>query len=210
MIGENIPSEDQQAFNRLLIHLLEELNLPYAIGGSIAAMRYSETRYTRDIDIMFQTDRAGLAQLIESVEALQVYIDPLETVLEYNLPGKLPVSIVDGGTGLKADLYVAQGGGLDLSAMSRRRQLSLYKDPPMDAWFLAPENVILYKLDYFKQSDGASQKHPIDIAKMLAVVGDELDLPYLEHWAAELGVLELWGALWDEFHRPPQIIRAKL
>ncbi len=61
MIGENIPSEDQQAFNHLLIHLLEELNLPYAIGGSIAAMRYSETRYTRDIDIMFQTDRAGLA-----------------------------------------------------------------------------------------------------------------------------------------------------
>lgn len=200
MTGDLIPPEDQRAFNQLLIHLLEEHHLPYAIGGSIAAMRYSETRYTKDIDVLFQANQTELALFVESVEALQVYIDPIETILEYNLPGKLPVNIVDGRTGLKADLYIARIVGLDQSAMSRRRRRSLYENPPIDAWFLAPEDVILYKLDYFRQSEGASQKHPIDIAKMLAVVGDALDQPYLEHCAAELGVLALWQALWDEFH----------
>jgi hypothetical protein len=61
--------------------------------------------------------------------------------------------------------------------------------------------VILYKLDYFRQSEGVSQKHPIDISKMLAVVGDQLDLAYLEHWAGHIGVLDLWQALWDEFRK---------
>lgn len=34
---------------------------------------------------------------------------------------------------------------------------------------------------------------------MLAVVGDQLDLAYIERWAGELGVLALWRALLDEF-----------
>jgi hypothetical protein len=103
--------------------------------------------------------------------------------------------------GVKADLYVAAPTGIDQSAMSRKRRMPLYSNPYIEAWFLAPENVILYKLDYFKQSEGASQKHPIDIAKMLAVIGHELDLTYLEEWARITGVLELWQALWDEFKR---------
>jgi hypothetical protein len=36
---------------------------------------------------------------------------------------------------------------------------------------------------------------------MLAVTGDQLDLPYAEHWAKATGVWELWQALWDEFYR---------
>ena len=96
MTGNLIPQEDQEAFNRLLIHLLEELDLPYAIGGSVAAMQYSESRYTVDIDMMFQANQRELAQLIDEVSALHVYVDPFETVLEYNLPAKLPISVVDG------------------------------------------------------------------------------------------------------------------
>jgi len=30
---------------------------------------------------------------------------------------------------------------------------------------------------------------------------NDLDLAYVEHWAREIGVLDLWLALWDEFHK---------
>lgn len=83
----------------------------------------------------------------------------------------------------------------------RCRTARLYLAPDFLAWFLAPEDVILYKLDYFRQSEGTSQKHPPDIHKMLRVVGDELDRAYLEYWAGEIDVLDLWLALWDEFHK---------
>lgn len=201
MIGKPSEQADQEALNRLLVALLEELGLPYAIGGSMAAMAYSEPRYTKDIDLMFDAGLSQLGELVEAIESLQVYVDPLDTILEFNLPRQMPISVVDGTTGVRADLYWARPSGLDQSAMTRRRQRMMYDDPPLEAWYLAPEDVILYKLDYFRQSEGVSQKHPIDISKMLAVVGDQLDRAYLEQWTKEIGVLNLWLALWDEFRR---------
>jgi hypothetical protein len=201
MTGKPSEQADQEALNRLLVALLDGMALPYAIGGSMAAMAYSEPRYTKDIDLMFDAELSQLGELVEAIESLQVYVDPLDTILEFNLPRQMPISVVDGTTGVRADLYLARPSGLDQSAMSRRRKQMMYDDPPLEAWYLAPEDVILYKLDYFRQSEGVSQKHPIDISKMLAVVGDQLDLAYLEHWAREIGVLNLWQALWDEFRR---------
>jgi hypothetical protein len=33
------------------------------------------------------------------------------------------------------------------------------------------------------------------------VIGPKLDLTYLTQWATEIGVADLWQALWDEFQR---------
>ena len=164
-------------------------------------MSYSETRFTKDIDLMFEGGETQIAELISAVESLQIYVDPLDTVLEFNLPKQLPINVLDGSYGTRADLYIARSYGLDQTAMSRRRERLMYNNPILNAWYLSPEDVILYKLDYFKQSEGVSQKHPIDIAKMLGVLGDQLDFNYLDHWAQTLGVLDLWHALLQEFRK---------
>ncbi len=195
-------TKDQRQFNERLIRKLEELEIVYAIGGSVAAMSYSKSaRFTKDVDMMLNADMSALEVLINEVEQWQLYIDPLDTILEFNLPGLLPINVMDGLLGTKADLYVARTEGLDASAMSRRRKRKLYLEPDFDAWFLAPENVILYKLDYFRQSEGTAQKHPTDIHNMLRVIEHELDFAYLEYWAGQTGVLNIWLALWDEFKR---------
>jgi len=36
---------------------------------------------------------------------------------------------------------------------------------------------------------------------MLAVLGSELDVVYIETWAKEIEVADLWYALWDEYQR---------
>jgi hypothetical protein len=188
---------DQTAFNRRMIGLLESLSVNYAIGGSVAAMAYSEPRFTVDVDMMIQVSLDRLATVIGEIENWGVYVDPVEAVIEFNIDAKLPVSVVDGLTGTKADLYVAQGGGLDVSAMERRMRLQIYDSPALDAWFLSPEDVILYKLDYFMQSDGTSQKHPIDIAKMIRTLKPNLDVAYIDQWAAQLNLDAYWGPLRD-------------
>lgn len=192
--------QDQLAFAQRVVTLLEKLDIRYAIGGSVAAMAYSVQRFTVDIDLMLMAEAEALARLVDEVNTWQIYIAPLEAILEEDIPHGLPFNIYDGAAGTKADLFVVPSTGLSGSAMSRRRRI---RDEQLgiEGWFLAPEDVILYKLDYFRQSQGAAPKHPSDITKMLAVVGNQLDLAYIERWAAEIGVLDLWKALWDEFQK---------
>lgn len=200
MPGNPILLDDQREFNRRLIEALERLGLIYAIGGSVAAMVYSEPRLTIDIDFMLDVEPDELARLVNEVDSWRIYISPLEAILETDIPHRLPFNVIDGAAGTRADFFVAAPSGLDSSAMSRRRRLKSDRLTGAKAWFLAPEDVILYKLDYYRKTGETALKHPRDITLMLAVVGEQLDLNYLDQWAAEIGVLDLWRALWDEFH----------
>ena len=202
MIGNPISPDDQRAFNLRLVTTLEALGVTYAIGGSVAAMMYSAPRLTIDLDLMVSAPLKQLNQLVREVESWQVYITPFEAIVETNLPGSLPFNIIDGTIGTKADLHIARNTGLDASAMARRRRLTWDRETGTAAWFLSPEDVILYKLSYYRQGGEVAQKHPTDIANMLDVIGSELDLAYLSHWAVEIGVADLWQALWDEFQKP--------
>jgi hypothetical protein len=40
---------------------------------------------------------------------------------------------------------------------------------------------------------GGSQLQLRDVSGILQLRGDELDMAYIEHWVAELGLAELWG-----------------
>jgi hypothetical protein len=202
MIGNPISPDDQRAFNLRLFTTLESLGVTYAIGGSVAAMMYSEPRFTIDVDLMVSAPLQQLNQLVREVESWQVYITPFEAIVETNLPGGMPFNIIDGTIGTKADLYIAKGSGLDASAMARRRKLVWDRQTGTAAWFLSPEDVILYKLSYYRQGGEVAQKHPTDIARMLDMIGAQLDLTYLSQWAAAIGVADLWQALWDEFQKP--------
>ena len=204
MPGNPISPEDQRDFNRRLIATLEELGVVYAVGGSVAAMMYSEPRLTIDVDVMVAAPLNQLSQLVKEIQSWPVYISPFETIVETSIPYGLPFNIIDGTIGTKADLYIAKNTGLDASAMARRRRLVWDRDAERgaEAWFLSPEDVILYKLSYYRQGGEVAQKHPTDIANMLDLMGSQLDLAYLVQWAAEIGVADLWQALWDEFQQP--------
>ena len=199
MSGDINPKE-QRDFNRRLIALLESRGIAYGIGGSVAAMAYSDPRLTVDVDLMIDVELPDLQALIAQLEIDGLYVDPFEGVLEYHLPHGHPFGIADGSIGTRADIYVSRRAGLDVAAMGRRRQLMLYTAPLLEAWFLSPEDVILYKLDYFRQSEGTATKHSTDIAKMLAIQGANIDDSYIEQWARRLAVHDLWQALWSAFH----------
>lgn len=201
MIGNPILPDDQRGFNRRLIDTLEQLGVVYAIGGSVAAMIYSEPRLTIDVDLLIDAPLEKLRQLVTEIQSWQIYVSPLEAIIETSLPYGMPFNVIDGSLGAKADLYIARNTGLDASALARRRRLPWDTQTGAEAWFLSPEDVILYKLSYYRQGGEVAQKHPTDIAKMLAVTGPELDLAYIEKWAKEIGVADLWQALWDEYQR---------
>jgi hypothetical protein len=63
-----------------------------------------------------------------------------------------------------------------------------------------PEDIILSKLRYYQQ--GESEKHLRDIAGILRVSGDEVDRAYIDQWANELEVNEIWQAVQRRVERP--------
>lgn len=192
---------DQRLFNQRIIQTLEEMGAVYAIGGSVASMSYSnEARFTIDIDMMLADDLNLLQHFVEEVESWNIYIAPFETIIEFDLPNELPFNITDGMLGTKDDLYVIWSSEYGKLALSRRVRRRLYTSPDFFAWFLSPEDVILYKLVYYLKSEGSLTKHPIDIHKMLMVISEKLDLLYMDLWAQKLDVKQIWDAIWSEFH----------
>jgi hypothetical protein len=75
------------------------------------------------------------------------------------------------------------------SRFARARRLM--PAPDYDAVFASPEDVILKKLEYHRE--GGSDKHLRDIAGVLKISGDQLDLAYLDDRSSRLGLADLWA-----------------
>jgi len=91
-------------------------------------------------------------------------------------------------SGLKVDFMVAGSSAFDDSRFARSRRLQI--GPSSDAMFAAPEDVVIKKLEYYR--DGESEKHLRDIAGVVKVTGDELDRGYIEDWVRRLDLEETW------------------
>lgn len=173
---------------RYLVDTLDSLRLHYMIVGSHASIYYGEPRFTQDVDIVVELGPSALPRFLERFLPTEFYVsadaarDALAEHGQFN--------IIHGESGVKIDVFIGKDTEYDRLRFERRRRLPLV--PGQDAYFARPEDVILYKLLYFR--DGGSDRHLRDIAGVLAVSGADLDVEYIADWARRLGVVELWDA----------------
>ena len=90
-------------------------------------------------------------------------------------------------SGLKVDFMIPSDTAFNESHFRRARRLEFA--PGVSACFSAPEDVILKKLEFYRE--GGSDKQLRDIASMIKISGEDFDREYLERWARELKVEEL-------------------
>jgi hypothetical protein len=83
---------------------------------------------------------------------------------------------------------VADDSDFNHSRFERARPLPT--SPATTVNFASPEDVIIKKLEFFKE--GGSDKHLRDIAGVLAVTGDQIDRRYIERWVRRLGLTDTW------------------
>ena len=185
-------------FAAALISLLHDLDLRYAIGGSIASSYYGEPRTTLDIDLSIQLAKSDAATFVAAFaaacEALDWYVSRDEVARAAQAGGSFSVN--DGFW--KADLFVVGGDTYAVEALTRWRQgqLSLSEQP---VWFLAPEDVIIHKLRWC--AGELLDKHVRDITAILQMQAGRLDLALITRWAGEVGAGALWAALLDAYRR---------
>lgn len=178
-------------FMRLVLDALEAAGVEYMIGGAVAVWAWGEARTTRDFDLVVNLPLERIQRLSQELEKRAMLV-PADIILDLFLETRadLPVNAIHLDTGYKAELFLLRPGDTYReTAFARRRLVDL--GPPLGKVYVhAPEDLILNKLHYFSLSH--QPKHVRDIVSILLALGDELDLDYIESWAARLGLTALW------------------
>ncbi|MEX2285437.1 MAG: hypothetical protein WD648_00030 [Planctomycetaceae bacterium] len=172
-----------------LVQTLERLRLPYLITGSTATSLYGEPRFTNDIDVIVDLREQQVAAFCAAFPDPEYYLS--EVAVREAIKQHRQFNIIHPTSGLKVDVIIPKDTPFDRSRLSRGIRLAA--GPGYNASFASPEDVIVKKLDFFRQ--GGSDKHLRDIAGVMKIRRDELDLSYINHWATELGLLDVWAAV---------------
>jgi hypothetical protein len=187
-------------FARLVLDALEAVGVDYMLGGALAVAAWAEARSTQDVDLVVSIPLEQMQRLSEELEKREMLV-PVDIILDTFLENRadLPINAIHLHAGYKAELFLLRSGDeLRASAFSRRRLVDL--GPPLgEVYVHAPEDLILYKLLYFRLS--RQPKHIRDITSILLSLGDMLDCTYIDAWVQRLGLT----AVWEEIQQQMQI-----
>lgn len=162
---------------RDVLERLESLGLRWYVTGSWSLGVYAEPRMTRDIDIVVDAPRSAYETAIRPAFASDFLVnDPID------LGGRWMGGLIHKREIVRVDLMLGRTDAWARSAMDRRRQV---EHPDLGAiWNISPEDLIIAKLEW---SDGTSELQLRDVGSLVRLVTD-LDWPYLERYAALLGI----------------------
>jgi hypothetical protein len=171
---------------RLVIDVLERLGVPYMVTGSVATSYHGHPRATHDADIVFDPTANQLEMLIAELDRAGFYVD-MDGAREA-LRRRRPFNVIEMEHASKIDLIVRKDRPFSQEEFARRQRADL---PFRNAVTLVtPEDAILSKLEWARQS-GESERQLRD-ARGVLELNSSLDRDYIERWALELGVEDLW------------------
>jgi hypothetical protein len=193
-VPDNIPGPPQdqpmQSLTDLrdVLRVFADLEIPYALGGSMASSVHGIDRYTRDADITVEPFPGKEAQLAGSFGPDYYLSLP---AIEQAIRHRSSFNIINTSTGFKVDVFVRREDAFEQSAMARRMAVDLPGEPGQPIVLHTPEDVILFKLRWYRLGHESSGQQWGDILGIFKVQSGKLDRAYLDQWAAHLGVTDL-------------------
>lgn len=176
-----------------MIDALDALAIPYMLAGSFSSNYYGVPRATRDADFVIQTENVAVAELARRLgPAFQ--FDPQMSFETVTGTGRYVVKLRD--QPFKIELFLLSDDPHDTERFNRRRRTTYLKK---ELHIPTAEDVVVTKLRWSRQ--GKRLKDADDVRNVIALQGDRLDWPYIEHWCDQHGT----RALLDEIRRsiPP-------
>jgi hypothetical protein len=167
--------------------LLDDLEIPYAVGGSLASSLVGEPRSTVDADIAVRVAPDREAELLERAAAAS-YV-PLTGAREA-IRAHTSFNLVDTERGLKVDLFVLGDGLLDRMQIERRIRVAI-PGLTREIWITSPEDQVLRKLEWYRDGGSVSDRQWRDVVAILRTRSGALDTRYLTATARAVGLAVL-------------------
>ncbi len=175
--------------------MLDGLGIRYAIGGSVASALYGTVRFTRDADISVESF-SSVADRLYTLLKSEFYVS--KQAMAQALKSHGSFNIIHLETVFKIDIFVQGPGEFEQRLFDRSRMQRLSDTSRRDVSVVSPEDIILLKLRWFRETDGTSQHQWSDVLAVLAVQRERLDFEYLMEAARKLGLKELLTRAIDE------------
>jgi hypothetical protein len=187
---------DMQVLEKLT-EILDKLKISYAIGGSMASSVYGVVRFTQDADINIDLILPVVEGFYEAVRD-DFYVDR-DTM--YNaVHNKNSFNIIHFETAFKIDLFVGSKDEFHSQIFSHSKKLQL-SDRSTTFNFVSPEDIILLKLDWYRQSGCISERQWSDVMGVLMAQSKSLNYCYMREWAAKLMVEDLLQQALDQMKK---------
>ncbi len=177
----------QSEIIRILTDILDELKIGYAIGGSIASSIYGTPRFTQDADIAVQPFLSVAEQFYEKLKD-SFYISKEAMYQAINSRGSF--NVIHFETAFKIDIFTANSE-FEKLLLTRSKKNKIDESVNKLFSLVSPEDIILLKLQWYRQSGCESERQWTDIFGVLAVQKEHLDFDYLRDWAEKMELSDL-------------------
>ena len=177
-----------------VIDVMEDLDIPYHVGGSLASSVHGIPRQTNDVDLVADIP-LSLATTLEQRLKDHFYIDA--DMIRRAVRTSRSFNLVHFGTGFKVDIFALGQNAFDYSEFSRHA-LHHLDELSRSLMVKSPEDTILRKLEWYQLGGGTSDRQWNDLLGIVKTQGSRLDQEYLHQWAPQLGVAEFLEKLLQE------------
>jgi hypothetical protein len=185
-----------EAFSRIL-EVLDLLEIPYMVVGSVASSVHGMARPTQDIDLAADL-RAEQVDNFAAALKTDFYADP--EMIKDALARHRSFNLIHYATAFKFDIFPLQKDEYSQIQFGRRgfAETTLLDGVAVECSIASAEDTVLNKLRWYRAGGEISERQWNDLRGILQVSGSRLDVAYLNTWAPRLGVADLLRQLLDE------------
>ena len=178
-----------EALARLLA-VLDRMEVPYEVGGSVASSAHGIPRTTLDVDIVIDLKPDRLDAFVADLQQ-DFYADATQIRQAFAI-GRA-ANVIHLGSVWKFDLFPLRNDAYSRTEFGRRAYREIRPDggQTIECSVASAEDTILRKLEWYRAGGEASERQWNDLRGVWRAAGPHADAAYLRRWAEFLNVADL-------------------